>query len=125
MNKDVLIKKLNNAFINCGLKKDFGNNIYEFAGLFNALVYVKESNANPPIWGLTSNRIDQLNESKKVWFVIFLHTTLEKVYLLSSNDIKGLVTNKNVAGDGDFKINLKDVSKYEIDIQKVFRYFDN
>ncbi len=94
------------------MNKKMGNNIslvIDPSGT-SFYLYRKVSNANPPFWGITKNRIDQLNSAAydyKVQFDFF-----EKSIILTSKQIKDITSNKNVAGDGDYKIKLADLKSY-------------
>ncbi|WMJ77551.1 MULTISPECIES: hypothetical protein [unclassified Sedimentibacter] len=71
-----------------------------------ANVYRKVSNLSKPFWGLTKNRIDQLDKEGYDYYVRLDYPAGSIV--LTSDQVKTLVSKKVVAKDGDYKITLSD-----------------
>jgi len=71
-----------------------------------ANIYRKVSNLNNPFWGLTKNRLDQLENDGCDYYVRLDYPNGSIV--LTSNEVKALISKKSVAQDGDYKITLSD-----------------
>ena len=53
----------------------------------NCLLYFKIRSAEPPRWGVTSKRIEELETLSKKWFLVLLYRTPDSGYLLTANDV--------------------------------------
>jgi len=71
-----------------------------------ANIYRKVSNLDKPFWGLTKNRLDQLDKEPNDYYVRLDYPGGSIV--LTSDEVKTLVSNKQVAQDGDYKMTLSD-----------------
>lgn len=71
-----------------------------------ANIYHKVSSLSKPFWGLTKNRIDQLEKEPNDYYVRLEHPNGSIV--LTSGEVKALISKKQVAQDGDYKITLSD-----------------
>ena len=72
--------------------------------------YEKKSNLSTPFWGLTKNRLDQLDAEPEDYNVRLDYPNGH--ITLSSQQVKDLLSNKKVAGDGDYKVNSEDIIEY-------------
>lgn len=70
-------------------------------------MYRKISNLPQPFWGVTANRINQLNNEPIDYYVQFDYPGGSIV--LTSSQLNNLLKNKSVAQDGDYKIVLSDL----------------
>ncbi len=78
------------------------------------LLYIKESNSTPCFWGITANRIAELNASGLNWIAILLLRSPHISLVFTSKEIRELIsTNKiRLASDGDYKVNERDFSDH-------------
>lgn len=76
-----------------------------------ANIYCKTSNLPKPFWGLTKNRLNQLRIAGKDYYVILKYRGGK--IILTSDDVDELISKKNAAKDGDYKITFSDVKKFD------------
>jgi len=71
------------------------------------LLYVKVRGQSPGFWGLTSNRITEIDNSGIPWFVVLLLGSPNRGYLLPKHEVLGSIGNGNwtLSRDGDYKVN--------------------
>lgn len=81
------------------------NNLGNNVSIVN--VYRKVSNMTKPFWGVTANRIKQLDNEPIDYYVQFDYP--DGCIVLTSSQIKDILINKLIAHDGDYKINLSDL----------------
>lgn len=75
-----------------------------------ANIYCKTSNLPKPFWGLTKNRLDQLKVAGKDYYVILKYRGGQ--IILTSDKVDKLISKKNAANDGDYKIHFSDVKEF-------------
>jgi len=63
-------------------------NILELDGYLNCLLYFKIRSEEPPNWGVTKSRIEELQASGKKWFIVLLFKTPNNGYLLTSKAVE-------------------------------------
>ena len=63
-------------------------NIIELDGYLNCLLYFKIRSEEPPNWGVTKSKIEELQASGKKWFIVLLFETPINGYLLTSKDVE-------------------------------------
>jgi 5-methylcytosine-specific restriction endonuclease McrA len=92
-------------------------NIIELYGSINCLLYYKIRSEEPYRWGVTRNRIEELQNSGKRWFVLLLFETPDKGYLLTSQEVERY-TKENLwpLGRG------KNKNEYKINTGKTLQY---
>lgn len=97
----------NNAF-KCRLwdrgARRTGRNIAELSGSINCLVYFKVRSEQPYRWGVTANRIDELKQSGKKWFLVLLYESPHTGYLITPNDVERYLSVWPLGNDGDYKV---------------------
>jgi hypothetical protein len=73
------------------------------------VVYVKEFNTagRPGFWGLTRNQVNRLEKGDVRWFAILLLRSSAAGYLLTSAEVRRLITDGSfeLSDDGDYKVN--------------------
>lgn len=84
----------------------FGNNV------FPANIYRKISTLDKPFWGLTKNRLDQLDADSHDYYVQFDYPSGSIV--LTSDQVQQLLSGKKPAYDGDFKIVMSDLARFDV-----------
>ncbi len=86
--------------------KEMGRNISE------ARVYTKRSSLPAPkaFWGLTLNRLNQLKECGEEFYVRFDFPNGS--FVLSKEQVQCLLAEKEVAGDGDYKITYSELKTF-------------
>jgi len=79
-------------------------NVFEYTGHANMLLYVKGRAEEPLRWGVTANVIQRLQSQAKPWFVILLFESHDQGYLLTQNEVEYCIRNIWALGrDGDYK----------------------
>lgn len=82
------------------------------------LLYIKCRTDLPGFWGLTKNRLSELNASGKPWYAVLIVGTPEVGYVASQDDVYGRTSSGSwtLAADGDFKVNenndLEGISRF-------------
>lgn len=73
----------------------------------STVLYVKESNTARGFWGLTKTHVDRLKEADVVWFVVLLHRSPERGYLLVGQEVSSFTRDGTfeLSGDGDHNVN--------------------
>lgn len=114
LNEEVLFVKiidvqnsLTNAGFNVSYQARYGNNILCVSKNGKEIIklYVKICNAKKPIWGLTKNRLDLLNENENNYVVIL--TYLTDCYIYHREQVTQLIKSASLGGGGDYKITEK------------------
>ena len=72
-------------------------------------VYRKVSTLKVPFWGITKNRLEQLDADDLDYSVQFDYP--DGSIVLTSEQVKDMISGKKVADDGDYKISLNDIEK--------------
>lgn len=76
-------------------------------------VYSKISRSNRPFWGLTKNRLDQLDQAFRQqgidYMIELISTATGTKFLLTSRQTKAMLRKKFPANDGDYKLTMKDM----------------
>ena len=83
------------------------NNIIELSGTINCLIYFKVRSEHPYKWGVTSNRIDELEQSGKKWFLVLLHESPNKGYLMTAKEVGRYLSIWLIGSDGDCKVSTR------------------
>jgi hypothetical protein len=82
-------------------------NLYQIEN--GPILYVKESSfpVGSGFWGITRNRIDELNSSGKSWKLVLLITDEQHGYVFPSKTVNEMIKSGKLklAQDGDYKIN--------------------
>jgi len=116
MTKRELLSQLRQRRINVEANTDIRNrgSIFDLTGpRGECSLYIKESHALKPFWGLTENILKALQSFNSKWFVVFLDTSSKTLYVVPGKQILLIVSSKNLASDGDYKINISDVEKFK------------
>jgi hypothetical protein len=71
------------------------------------LLYVKVRSELPGFWGLTANRVNELNRSGNTWYAVLVLGSPSKGYVVTSKDVMSRINSGawTLSGDGDYKIN--------------------
>ncbi len=71
------------------------------------LLYVKCRTDPPGFWGLTANRISELDALGKPWYAVLIVGSPEKGYVPSQADVRSRTSSGawTLSADGDFKVN--------------------
>lgn len=109
-----LIKQMNYTLSLVGAnviqKSNLGKNIFEVKDSQGNVVknlYIKISKLKKPFWGLTNNRIIELQNQLVDYDVILI--SLNEIRVISSQNIRMLIQTLNIASDGDYKLNYNDI----------------
>jgi len=85
-------------------RASISQNVFEYTGQGNMLLYVKGRAEEPLRWGVTANVIQRLQSQAKPWFVILLFESHDHGYLLSEADVEYCIGGVWALGkDGDYK----------------------
>ncbi|NIA11764.1 MAG: hypothetical protein GWP10_19085 [Nitrospiraceae bacterium] len=92
-------------------------NIVEFSGSINCLVYIKVRTGEPLAWGITANQMSKLDQSGKDWVVVLLYKTAHTGFLLTASDVN--------RGSSTWTIKKGDYRVYpgNIEVCRVFESF--
>ena len=116
MKKNDFSKQLRNEFKENGFQIQSKSIIHvDKKGRLVGRLYVKESNIISPFWGLTENRIKELEKGKSTcdYHVILLHN--KGFYSIPGLKLNDYLSNKKLAKDGAYKINQKELELAKID----------
>lgn len=112
------------------IAKPLSKNILEVKiGEKTLLLYVKVSNKrNIGFWGITKNRIKELNLSGIKWLIILLYGKTTEGYILESNIIDKYISERviSLSLDGDYKIwekHLRNSEHWSNAVDKVISRF--
>lgn len=90
-------------------------NIIEMRGAINCLLYVKIRSEEPYRWGVTKNRIKELNNSGKKWCLILVYKSPNSGYFLTAYEVNNKYMGIWPLGtDGDYKVATGTYLKYNI-----------
>jgi len=95
-----------------GIAGRAGSNIIEIYGSINCLIYYKIRSDEPYKWGVTKNRIDELNGSRKIWFVVLLYKSPYTGFLIPARDVSRYLSIWPLGRDGDYKVGTGSYLKY-------------
>jgi hypothetical protein len=85
-------------------RTSISQNVFEYTGQRNMLLYVKGRAEEPLRWGVTANVLQRLQSQAKPWFVILLFESHSQGYLLSQADVEYCIGSVWALGrDGDYK----------------------
>lgn len=85
-------------------RTSISQNVFEYTGQSNMLLYVKGRAEEPLRWGVTANVIQRLQSQAKPWCVILLFESPDQGYLLIQDDVEFCIRNIWALGrDGDYK----------------------
>ena len=79
-------------------------NIIELSGSMNCLIYFKVRSEKPYRWGVTKNRIDELNQSDMKWVLVLLYESPNTGYLITAGDLNRYLSIWPRGSDGDYKV---------------------
>jgi hypothetical protein len=68
------------------------------------LAYVRTSNNDRHLWGVTDNRLSELDDSKLPWFLVLIHKRLDEGYFYTPDDVDRSLETWSRGGDGDYKV---------------------
>jgi hypothetical protein len=110
--KDEFISLLNKAGGNKGFYcqpwrggiRGVGKNIIELSGSINSLIYYKVRSERPFRWGVTYNRIDELELSGRKWFLVLLYESPNTGYLITAQEVNHYLSIWPLGSDGDYKV---------------------
>lgn len=83
--------------------KRVGDNIFMISEPISCLIYFKISSRKPCWWGVTENRVEELKQSDKKWFLILLCESAESGYFLNDEEVNLNMSNWSWS-NGDFKV---------------------
>jgi hypothetical protein len=82
------------------------------------LLYIKFRSDPPGFWGLTANRIAELDASGKPWYALLIVGSPDNGYVASQSEVRSRASSGawTIAADGDFKVHesrdLSDISHF-------------
>jgi hypothetical protein len=86
------------------VRSSISQNVFEYTGRSNSLLYVKGRAKKPLRWGVTANVIQRLRSQAKPWAVILLFESHDRGYFLSQKDVERYIRDTwPLARDGDYK----------------------
>lgn len=86
------------------IRTSISQNVFEYTGRTNLLLYVKGRAEQPLRWGVTANVVQRLRSQAKPWAVILLFESYDRGYFLTQNDVENYIRNTwPLAKDGDYK----------------------
>jgi hypothetical protein len=78
-------------------------NILKISGSVNCLIYFKIRSARPYKWGVTANRLLELERSNQKYYIILLYESPHTGYFLTSEDVNRYLSIWPLVSDGDYK----------------------
>lgn len=85
-------------------RTSISQNVFEYTGQGNVLLYVKGRAEQPLRWGVTANVVQRLQSQAKPWVVILLFESYDHGYLLTQDDVEDCIRNVwSLGKDGDYK----------------------
>ena len=84
--------------------KRVSSNILETSGNLNLSIYFKVRSEEPYRWGITKNRLKELEGEEKDYVVVLLFESPDRGYLLTSADVNRYKPTWPLGGDGDYKV---------------------
>lgn len=87
-----------------GGTRRISGNIIALSGSIDCLIYVKVRSEKPHRWGVTSNRIDELEQSGRKWLLALLYEAPDTGYLITSKDASHYLHIWPLGSDGDYKV---------------------
>lgn len=85
-------------------QRRISNSIIQLSGSIDYVIYFKVRSKRPYRWGVTANRIDELEKSGKAWFLILLYETPSTGYLIPAADVNRYRSIWPLGSDGDYKV---------------------
>jgi len=79
-------------------------NIIELSGSTSCLIYFKVRSEEPYRWGVTRNRIDELNQPRRKWVLALLYESPNTGYLITAEDVNRYLSIWPLGSDGDYKV---------------------
>jgi hypothetical protein len=79
-------------------------NIIELSGSINCLIYFKVRSEEPYRWGVTANRIKELEQAGKKWVLVLLYESPNTGYLITAEDVNRYLSIWPLGSDGDYKV---------------------
>lgn len=87
-----------------GSSRRLSRKIIELSGSINCLLYFKVRSSEPYRRGVTANRINELNQSGKRWYLVLLYESAQSGYLLTSEEVSRYLSIWALGRDGDYKV---------------------
>lgn len=87
-----------------GSTRRISANIIELSGSIGCLIYFKVRSEKPYRWGVTSNRINELEQSGKKWFLVLLSESPNTGYFITTKDVSRYLYIWPLGNDGDYKV---------------------
>jgi len=79
-------------------------NIVKLSGSIDCLIYFKVRSEKPYRWGVTANRIQELQQSRNTWFLVLLYESPNTGYLITSEEVDRYLSIWPLGNDGDYKV---------------------
>lgn len=67
--------------------RQMSTHIIELSGSINYLIYFKVRSEEPYSWGVTANRVAELNQSGRKWVLALLYESANTGYLITAEDV--------------------------------------
>ena len=78
--------------------------IIELSGSINYLIYFKVRSEEPYSWGVTANRVAELNQSGRKWVLALLYESPNTGYLITAEGVNRYLSIWPRGSDGDYKV---------------------
>jgi len=79
-------------------------NIIELSESITCLIYFHVRSEKPYRWGVTGNRIDELNQSGRKWVLALLYESPNTGYLIPAEGVNRYLSIWPRGSDGDYKV---------------------
>lgn len=102
-----------------------GQNILQLSGAINCLLYFKVISKKPYRWGVTANRIDELRQSNRKWFIVLLYESPNTGYLITADDVMRYLDIWALGNDGDYKVGPGSYLQYNKPFNSFYEFINS
>lgn len=102
-----------------------GRNIIELSGSISCLIYFHVRSEKPYRWGVTANRINELNQSGRKWFLVLLYESPNTGYLITAEDVNHYLSIWPLGNDGDYKVGPDSYLRFNRPFPSFFEFLNS
>ena len=105
-------------------KRRNSRNIVELSGSVDCLLYFKIRSEEPPRWGVTANRINELEQSRRKWFLVLLFSSPHNGYFITAEEVMRYLAIWPRGNDGDFKVQPGPCLEFSTEFPSFSKFLD-
>lgn len=105
-----------------------GRNIIELSGSISCLIYFHVRSEKPYRWGVTANRINELNQSGRKWVLVILYESPNTGYLVTAEDVNNHYLSLSIwplGSDGDYKVEPGSYLRFNRPFHSFFEFLNS